>query len=583
MDEGAERPPRDRSGHPWLAAVAILLGIVVVGGGAYAALYALAHDRVPRNTSVGGIDVGGLDAAGATALLDRRLDTGAGVGRGSDTPIEVTGDSLDVPVTPSAAGLSYDTALSVARAGATASRDPRDLLRELFAQSSRRNLVVRLDAAALARTTAAIAKGYDQPAREGSVSFAGTQVQTVNPLPGRRVDPTALGTALVTAFQTREATVAAPTVSVTPRTTTAGVRAAARSLAAPALSGPLTLRVPGRAVVFPVAQVVPALTLTADRTGRFVVGVRTAVLRRTAVAQLAQLQTAPRSASIRIVGRRAVVVPAVAGITVPDAVLAAAVARAAVARGAARSVVVTRAPIAPPVTTDALAALGIRSVTAAATVTFDDRAGYDTNIARAAAALDGLVVRPGQQVSFNAVVGERTAARGYVPGIVISGGRYGRSLGGGVAVAATALFNGAYAAGWAVPTRQAAGVWSGSAPDGRDATVSYPAIDLVIADDTPYGAYLQVTVRPATARTRGEVRIQLFSTPWFTVTASISARSGVTDPGTATGSTRAGCVPSTGVPGFSVLVQRRVSRAGTVVETDARTVTYSALPTVTCR
>lgn len=580
---GTVRPPRDGAGHGWLAGLVVLVALAALAGGGYALLYGLAHDRVPRNTSIGGIDVGGLDAAGARAVLDRRLQTGAGAGRGADAPLDVVGTDLQTRVTPSVAGLSYDVGLSVARAGATDSRDPRVLLRELFAQSSSRALVVRLDRAALARATAAIATGYDRPAREGSVAFAGTQVQTVDPLPGRLVDPAGLGTALVAAFQSRQPTVTVATRAVGPRTTVAGVRAAAQSLAGAALAGPVVLRVPGREVVFGVEQFVPALTVTADRAGRFAVGAQPAVLRQIAAPQLAQLEVAPQSATIRVAGDRAAVVPSTVGTQVPDPVLAAAVARAAVGRGAARSVPVTRVARPAPVTTAALQALGIRSVTGSATVTFEDRPGYLANIARASAALDGRIVRPGERLSFNRVVGERTAQRGYVQGIVIAGGRLGKTVGGGVAVAATALFNAGYTAGWAVPMRQAAGVFSGTAPDGRDATVSYPTIDLVIADDTPYGAYLQMTVTPPVAGHRGTVRAQLFSTPWFAVTTSISARSGVVDPGRATGSTVAGCVPSTGVPGFAVLVRRVVRRAGVTVESDARTVTYGPLPTVSCR
>lgn len=42
------------------------------------------------------------------------------------------------------------------------------------------------------------------------------------------------------------------------------------------------------------------------------------------------------------------------------------------------------------------------------------------NIALAAAAIDGTLIEPGGQFSFNFVVGERTAARGYLPAKIIS-------------------------------------------------------------------------------------------------------------------------------------------------------------------
>lgn len=554
----------------------VLLGIAVIVGGAYAGLYALAHDRVPRNTSIGGVDVGGLTATDAEALLARRL------GPGASRPIEIVGPGLDTRVGPAAAGLSLDPALSVARAGASPSRDPRVLLGELFSSSSSLRPVVRRDSAALAAATAAVARTYDRPVREGAVGFAGTRVQTVDPVPGRSLDTAALGVALTTAFQQGQQSVTARVATLTPRTTSAAVQAAAVGLARPALSGPVRLQTATGSVVLQPDQFASALHLTADSTGHFVLGVDVTALRAAAGSALAALDTPARSAAIRLVGMRPVVVPAVTGAAVPDAVLAAGLSHAATARPGGRVAVLTRAAVAPPVTTVALRALGIRTVVGSFTARFDDRPGFNVNVARAAAALDATIVHPGAQLSFNTVVGERTAARGYVQGLVIAGGRYGRSLGGGVSVAATALFNAAYAAGWAVPERATPGVWSQTAPAGRDATVAFGSIDLVAADDSPWGAYLHVVVSPATPRRQGSITVQLLSTPWFAVTDAIGPRSQVVDPGTATGSTAAGCVPSTGVPGFAVLVRRTVTRAGAVVESDARTVTYTALPTVTC-
>ncbi|MGA9746112.1 MAG: hypothetical protein WBQ50_01525, partial [Nocardioides sp.] len=60
-----ERDPyktNDRRVIPWL-----LLGLVVLFGGAYVAAYAAAGDRVPRGASVGGVEIGGLTPAAARA------------------------------------------------------------------------------------------------------------------------------------------------------------------------------------------------------------------------------------------------------------------------------------------------------------------------------------------------------------------------------------------------------------------------------------------------------------------------------------------------------------------------------------
>jgi vancomycin resistance protein YoaR len=575
--DGAEpRPARERSGHPWIAALVVLVGIVVIAGAGYVALYSLAHARIPRNTEVGGVDIGGLTAGQATTTLSRRLTP-------DDTvPITVVAPGLQTQVTPGAAGLTYDPALSVARTGISDSRDPRVMLRALFAQSSSLAPVVRRDAADLKTATTAIAKSYDQPVREGSVGFAGTTVQTVDPLPGRSLDPAALGVALTTAFEHQQTTVTASVATITPHTTAAAVSAAAARLARPALSGPIQLRTSTSSVVLQPDQFASALKLTAGPTGVFALGVDVAALRSAAGTALAPLDVPARSATIAVSGTKAVVVAGARGSAVTDAVLAAGVQQAALAPAGRRVAVLSRSVVLPAVTVADLDALAIHTVVGSFTAYFPDRPGFDVNIARAGAALDGAIVDPGQQLSFNTRVGERTQARGYVEGLVIANGRYGLSLGGGVSVAATALFNAAYAAGWAVPERATPGVWSQTAPAGRDATVDYGSIDLLVQDDTPSGAFVHVVVTPATPTVEGSITVELFSTPWFSVSDSISARSQVVDPGTATGSRAAGCVPSTGIPGFAVLVRRTVTRAGSVTESDARTVTYTALPTVTC-
>lgn len=54
------------------------------------------------------------------------------------------------------------------------------------------------------------------------------------------------------------------------------------------------------------------------------------------------------------------------------------------------------------------------------------------NLALAAAAVDGVVVAPGETFSFWALVGHPTARRGFVPGLALGGGRLQTAVGGGL-------------------------------------------------------------------------------------------------------------------------------------------------------
>ena len=61
--------------------------------------------------------------------------------------------------------------------------------------------------------------------------------------------------------------------------------------------------------------------------------------------------------------------------------------------------------------------------------------------------IDGTVIQPGQEFSFNDVVGPRTAERGFLEGQMIVGSLVLPSIGGGVCQTATTLFNDAFELG----------------------------------------------------------------------------------------------------------------------------------------
>ena len=54
------------------------------------------------------------------------------------------------------------------------------------------------------------------------------------------------------------------------------------------------------------------------------------------------------------------------------------------------------------------------------------------NLSLAAAAIDGVIVAPGETFSFWALVGQPTARRGFVPGLALGGGRLQTAVGGGL-------------------------------------------------------------------------------------------------------------------------------------------------------
>ncbi|UCH34772.1 MAG: VanW family protein [Armatimonadota bacterium] len=100
------------------------------------------------------------------------------------------------------------------------------------------------------------------------------------------------------------------------------------------------------------------------------------------------------------------------------------------------------------------------------------------NVQLALMALNGTLIRPGEEFSFNRTVGPWTVDRGYRRAPVSYSGEMVRDWGGGVCQASTTLYNAALLAGLPVLERHRHHWPATYVPPGRDAAVAYPSIDL---------------------------------------------------------------------------------------------------------
>jgi vancomycin resistance protein YoaR len=107
------------------------------------------------------------------------------------------------------------------------------------------------------------------------------------------------------------------------------------------------------------------------------------------------------------------------------------------------------------------------------------------NVRLALSALDGQVILPGKEFSFNRAVGSWTADQGYVRAPVSYAGEKTLDWGGGVCQASTALYNAALLAGLPIRERHRHHWPTTYAPPGQDAAVAYPNIDLRIVNSLP--------------------------------------------------------------------------------------------------
>ena len=114
---------------------------------------------------------------------------------------------------------------------------------------------------------------------------------------------------------------------------------------------------------------------------------------------------------------------------------------------------------------------------------------------------------PGAIFSFNEATGARTADKGFKEAPVIINGELKTGLGGGVCQVSTTVFNAAYEAGLPIVSRTNHALYISHYPQGRDATVDYPDVDLKFVNDTGHWLLLRTWVGASS------LTVALYGTP----------------------------------------------------------------------
>ena len=122
------------------------------------------------------------------------------------------------------------------------------------------------------------------------------------------------------------------------------------------------------------------------------------------------------------------------------------------------------------------------------------------NVIVGAAKLDGWVVAAKDRMSFNAVVGPRTTARGFAEANAFMEGARIRSVGGGVCLLASTLYAAVQQTTMPVVARVPHPVLVKAIPPGRDATVWYGQADLVFENDGDRPVKVRARVDDAACR-----------------------------------------------------------------------------------
>lgn len=566
-----DRPGRGRG----LLAGAFVL-VVIAALYAAAALYL--GDKVPADTRVGGVAIGGRTPSEAQQTLEAELaDEEA-------EPVVVDVAGTEVELAPADSGLSYDYEGSVA--GLTGfSLNPADLLAHVRG-GIEREVEVEVDEDALSAAVEDKTKALDKKPVEGRVRLQGTKIVKTASRPGLTVRREELVQAIADGWP-RTRTHEAPTSAPAPELSQDEIDRFAEDDLAPLVSGPVTVRTTdpqGKGADKDISFGVPAESLAAAVSIKDTDGTLSASVDEKKVAESTlaagsasgHFREAVDAGVVHRGGSQFAVTPSRTGLALREDGLGAKVAGAMTKSGDQRAVTVDSQESEPELTTAEARKTLPKEQISTFTTYLPDNPVRTSNIKIAARQLNGAYVAPGETFSMNQRLGERTPGRGYQKAGVINAGRLTNDYGGGISQLSTTLFNAVFFSGARIEEFHPHSFYISRYPEGREATISWPDVDNRFTNDTGAGILI-------TAQVNGdEVTVTFHGRkPYDEVKADKSARRNITPPKKITDDSK-GCVPQSPAPGFTVDIKRSFVEGGRTVKTSTFTTTYIPQDDVTC-
>jgi vancomycin resistance protein YoaR len=471
-----KRAARRRLVWQWSLAGAVALAAATV---ALSLGFAGSPKTVPPGATIAGIEVGGLSTREAISTLERRyaaLRT---------TPAIFTAGPRQWRIRPNEMILEVDWAAAVE----TARRQgdgfaPVRGLRRLGARFFGADVTprARVETAVLAHELDVLSRRIDRPERSASIRLRGLQPELVRGATGRRLDRDATARLIVASLVSLDRTPTALPVRISQPKVTAAELAPALAQVRTAVSAPVRLSSGPTRWRLPRWRIAKMLRLPEN--GATSVAVGGAGANAFFTRFRASVDREPVDADFVILaGDRVVVRPSRAGRELDVAAAARAILAAALSpTGRVAKLVVQRAT--PERTTREARAMGITGRVAGYTTYYGGEPNRIHNVQLVARMVDGAVIAPGETFSFNGTTGERSSERGFREAPVIINGELQNGIGGGVCQVSTTVFNAAYEAGLPIESRTNHALYIAHYPQGRDATVNYPDIDLKFTNDT---------------------------------------------------------------------------------------------------
>ncbi len=129
-----------------------------------------------------------------------------------------------------------------------------------------------------------------------------------------------------------------------------------------------------------------------------------------------------------------------------------------------------------------------------------------SNVRLSASLINGTILNPGEEFSYNKTVGPRTTARGFKAASIFSQGEVVDGIGGGICQTSSTLYMAAVKANMKITERTNHSFYVDYAPKGEDATVVYGSLDFRFKNTSEYPIKIVATSK------NNYIRIKLMGT-----------------------------------------------------------------------
>ncbi|MDR1246821.1 MAG: VanW family protein [Clostridiales Family XIII bacterium] len=195
----------------------------------------------------------------------------------------------------------------------------------------------------------------------------------------------------------------------------------------------------------------------------------------------------------------------------------------------------------PEVASEQLESLLFRDILAERTTNIAGTSNRLTNVTLASEAIDGTVLNPGDDFSFNGIVGQRTEAKGYKSAGAYAGGMTVQEIGGGICQVSSTIYDCVLHTDLEVVTRSNHMFVVTYLPYGNDATINWGTIDFKFKNNTDYPIRLELVVadRKLTVKLHGtKLDTGYIKTDYVTISTTGYDTEEVEDPSIEPGTTK---------------------------------------------